>query len=91
MNSYYLYLLYLQDVARRKKERNSEHHTVSETAKSFSSFLLPNKQPVDHVDIVDVLNGLAVGRTAYPAGDQTGLADSMDFWTRESNRGRFSS
>ena len=38
---------------------------------------------------VYVLNGLLAGRTARPAGEQTGLADSMDVWTRESDRGRF--
>lgn len=56
MNSYYLYVLYLQDVSLRKEERNSEHHTVSKTVKSCSSFLLPNKRPVDHLSSEAVRN-----------------------------------
>ena len=36
-----------------------------------------------------VLNDLLAGRTARPAGEQTGLADSIEFWARESDGGRF--
>ncbi len=64
MNSYYLYVLYLQDVARRKKESNSEHHTISKTAKSCSSFLLPNKRPVAHLNSKAIRNSANIWDTA---------------------------
>ena len=45
-------------------------------------------QPV-HSPFVCVLNGLLAGRTARPAGEQTGQANSMVVLTDESDRGRF--
>ena len=59
-----MYVLYLQDVARRKKERNSKHHTVSKTAKSCSSFLLTNKQPLDHLNSEAIRNSANFWDTA---------------------------
>ncbi len=38
---------------------------------------------------VHVLTGLLAGRTARPASEQIGLADSMAVSTHDSDRGRF--
>lgn len=40
------------------------------------------------IKLIDILNYLLAYRTASPAGEQTGLADSMVVLARESDRGK---